>query len=308
MSRESWSLAVALCVLAGCTGQPEGVPDTTVEGLEPSLAPEQELLAQFRAAQGQSEERDREFWGQVQEGIAACMAEAGFEYVPLPWPALSEEEYAYGDDPGWNPEYVAAYGYGISVEAPVPEYPPDPNEEYVASLSAEGQAAYTEALGVQGEVSDTATDCRNTVARAVGENMPWPEPPALVAQVESEISALWPVRFPDDPRFPAAVEALSECIVAAGGDPVTMENPSAYPQVSDAYQVLLAEGGDLDPDRLARFQAWEIALATADHRCSQGLLTAISALDQEITVEVVSRYRTELEALALQMPTPSPGG
>lgn len=286
----------------------DGAPSGTSTGPVASLSPEEELLAQFREVQGWSEDRDRELWGQVEEGIAACMADAGFEYMPLPWPALSEEEYALGDDPGWNPEYVAAYGYGISIEAPLPEYPPDPNEEYVASLSAEGQAAYLQALGGQGVVSDTDTACRNSVAHAVGESMPSPEAPALVSQVESEISALRSARFPDDPRFPAAVEELSECIVAAGGDPVTMENPSAYTQVYDAYQALSAEGGDQDPDRLARFQAWEIALATADHTCSQGLLAAFSALDQELTVEVVSQYRAELEALALQLPTPSPGG
>lgn len=292
-------MVVGCVVLAGCTGEAveSGAPSD-----ESSVAPEVDLLASLRAAAEWSAEQDRQVHDQIQEGIAACMAEAGFEYVPEAWVEPPEDEYAYGDDSGWNAEYVAAYGFGISMEGPLPEYPPDPNAEYVASLSAEGQEAYIAALGIEGVVSDTDMACRNSVTRRVVAEAPDTTVPELVAQVESEISDEFSALLQDGGRYYAVREEAFQCVVDAGGDRESMgDSPSARGQVVAAYAELVAEGGDRDPDRLAEFQDWERQLASASYACQQPLVAYIVEIQQAATVAVVQRYHAELEALALEL-------
>lgn len=87
----------------------------------------------------------------IREEIAAeCMAEQGFDYVPV-----VDMGYTSSSGQEWEPddrEWVAQYGYGAvrspgSDDVPDPdEQFVDPNQEYVESLSESEMTAYYEAL------------------------------------------------------------------------------------------------------------------------------------------------------------------
>lgn len=102
---------------------------------------------------------------QVQEDIAACMAAEGFEYIPIDVAAQQAffDEQLEGDEAWGSAEWTAKYGFGISTQrfsqAQVgpdlvghnyltfeDEGPPDPNREYVESLSPGESEAYYAAL------------------------------------------------------------------------------------------------------------------------------------------------------------------
>lgn len=114
------------------------------------------------AANAQYAEQER----QVQEAIAACMREQGFEYLPIDTAAQQAfwEEQSSGDIEWGTDEWTEKYGFGITTQrfsqAQVgpdlagsnwdvttdQEGPPDPNQEYVESLSEVERNAYYEAL------------------------------------------------------------------------------------------------------------------------------------------------------------------
>ncbi len=99
---------------------------------------------------------------QIEEKVADCMVEQGFEYVPN----TANGGSVSTDDVAWEPDdraWVEQWGYGAVDnpynEQPVPEADEyvDPNADYVASLSESEQTAYYEALnGPQPSEEDQA--------------------------------------------------------------------------------------------------------------------------------------------------------
>ncbi|WP_156760345.1 hypothetical protein [Microbacterium karelineae] len=104
------------------------------------------------------EEQQREMDEQtrlVEEAVAACMQEQGFEYTPN---VSGGGVVISSDDEEWNPddrEWVAQYGYGAvnwpgrdaQMEEPIDEEEyVDANADYVESLSPSEQEAYSETL------------------------------------------------------------------------------------------------------------------------------------------------------------------
>ncbi len=118
------------------------------------------------AAQAQYAEQER----QVQEAIATCMREQGFEYLPIDTAAQQAfwEEQTNGDLEWGTDEWTEKYGFGITTQrfsqsqvgpdlvgsnwdTTDQEGPPDPNQEYLDSLSDVERGAYSEALYGGGE-------------------------------------------------------------------------------------------------------------------------------------------------------------
>jgi hypothetical protein len=170
------SVAVIACVsllFAACgagdeeasTDSGDGSDDTTEFVYESPLG---EFLgwsdANFDQEDAEAEyaAKDRE----VQEAIAVCMQELGFEYTPIDTAAQQaffEEQFNEGLEWG-SDEWTAKYGFGITTQrfsqaqvgpdlvgnnydfGPGAEGPPDPNQAYVESLSGPERDAYYEAL------------------------------------------------------------------------------------------------------------------------------------------------------------------
>jgi hypothetical protein len=150
-------LLFAICLLAPACGSEE------LSGAEGSAA-EAETLDEFFGWGEQSpdeEAAEEEKWRQrdreMQEKIAECMAEQGFEYKPIIW----EEEIGFagpGDEEELTEEeWKLKYGYGIFAmmleemsrweeEGPPGEEFVDPNMEYMETLSESEREAYEKAL------------------------------------------------------------------------------------------------------------------------------------------------------------------
>ena len=294
---------------SGPTPPSESAPDgrwTTSPSAAPTTSPEEDLLNLFSNEQQLTDEQTHALQREFQEGVAECMREAGFDYIPDVPDQLSSGS---GDD-SWNEEYAATYGFGISIET-VPTAPlvPDPSADYVASLSEQGREAYRIALEGKPPDSETPPDtspaalgCYVTVMEQMDTGEDPPATPALVQDLWDEISANYGRKLESDPRMADAAQAVVACVVDAGGSPFDpLVGESAYDQVDRAYQELIA-GGEPSEAALAQFQQWERDVAAAEYRCSAEMIQTADAIYAESVREVVGPHRAELEALAAELP------
>jgi len=303
-------------LLAGCTASDgpgptpssesaqDGQP-TTSPSAAPTPSPEEDLLNLFSDGQQLTDEQTLAQVREFQEGVAECMREAGFEYIP----DVPDQSTSSSDDDTSSEEWAATYGFGISIEL-VPTAPllPDPNADYVASLSEQGREAYHIALegkawqdgGALPDTSPESMGCYVTVSEQTHAGERPPETPALVQDLWMEISENWARKLESDPRMADAAEALVACVVDAGGSPFDpLVGESAYDQVDRAYQELIA-GGEPSAAALAKFQQWERDIAVAEVRCSAEMYQAADEIHDESVREVVGPHRAELEALAAE--------
>jgi len=136
----------AALALSACSLLPGGGGG---EKLDPEKSPLSEYMSAFYG------EQDEEFYAaqakEVEELVASCMNDQGFEYIPV-----DQTQYTSFD---WDPnereteEWVAANGYGVNLTEEQQEEQnaefedfTDPNDDYRASLSESESTAYWEAL------------------------------------------------------------------------------------------------------------------------------------------------------------------
>lgn len=147
------AVALAALALTGCTGG-DGTPSAD----DWKNSPLNKYLASTWGGDLSEEEQQRrsnEQQMQVEELVAKCMTEQGFEYQPVDYSSMTS--YGFNGDE-WKPdsrEWVSQWGYGaidwpgkeeMEAQPPSEEEWVDPNQDYVASLSESEQAAYQEAL------------------------------------------------------------------------------------------------------------------------------------------------------------------
>ncbi len=325
MRRGAALVAVIGVLVAGCTGggpsdeRSSGAPEAPTTTVEP--LPEEALLDHFRTS---AEDDETELVRRAQEGVARCMHDKGFEYIPV-IPADASSGTA---SPPVDEEYYATRGFGISIEPPPEDLAPtdefvDPNEEYVASLSEPGRRAYEEALlGRPGDESNRGSHDPDDLGcmlvgseQAADPTSARPVPP-LVAELEEKSTVTYYERLETDPRMADAALALEDCAVAAGAtdfDPTPdgvqvgygehtfslFAGWGAYDQVWEAW-VELTAGGAPDEDELARFQTWERDMAVAEYRCNAPVQAVMRQINEEVLREVVGPHRAELEDLAAE--------
>lgn len=238
--------AIAALALAGCGTDTD--PGTSTEGPTPTRDPLP--LDEFWSSMdsGWDPEQAEADQMRIEELVAQCMTEQGFEYTPVVYPmgdAVARDiAIAAGDELDWSSlEFAERYGYGITtnpwedqeVEPPVVDPPigeewVDPNQDYVESMSEAEQQAYWAALyGDQSKFEDfTEEDWENYVwtwedngcqGWAQHEINPeiWDE-----GNDGSQFEALWAdmdamyLSIQEDPRLTAAVDAWSACMAEAG--------------------------------------------------------------------------------------------
>lgn len=140
--------AVALLAACGSGGE------TAQEDLSWEDSPLAEALGSVWGMDQDPEEWEREEaerQREVEEVVAACMGEEGFEYLPAVFDGGTS--MVVEDDDWGNEEWTAQYGYGVTTDPWMDEQPVepeeewvDPNQDYVDSMSALEQEAYFEAL------------------------------------------------------------------------------------------------------------------------------------------------------------------
>ena len=283
--RRAAALLAALGILlAGCSST--GAPDPTASPSTEHWGPLSEYLAPVDEALG-GEGAGLALNTEMQESVAACMVEAGFDYVPYVTPDLILIDVPDKDTRDW----VARRGYGLSgglVEGPELEAmlasdaanaaqpaSVDPNEAIYAQLSEGTKAAYDLALNgppyVDGEERDEAASWTIADGCYTWASIQQAERSAAYfadyADLQERMRA---VRSTVDTR-PRMVELTTEwahCMADAG---------HVYTSPTHAWESVYAvihgsPGPDGDPYVTSdEAKALEITVALADYDCKEDL-------------------------------------
>ena len=284
-------IAVVLA-LAGCGGaaapEPEGMDNGS-------------LGDYFAEALGMSE-YGRAQWDAEQELIAACMSDAGFEYIPQPFTDTSVVTVTTER----TRESVAETGWGIiptDLTPYEPEAPPTaPNDVYYESLSDSAQAEYEVAL--QGQVPDGASSemapedmgCWGRAIAQQQQTSPW----AIdgFESLQAEMQGRWE-QILAQPVYVAALERWSICMGDVGYPGLTV--------LDDAMQLVENKFEEefpgftyrLDDPRLPELAAWEREVAVASYDCEVAADTgeAVAQAQTDWETAFVTDHEDELAAL-----------
>ncbi|MCC2312791.1 hypothetical protein [Cellulomonas xiejunii] len=305
---------VVALVLAGCSG------DGTSSASDDEIGP---LSAFFEKVGGSYEEDDAaKQQREMDEIIAACMAEQGFEYT-------ADESMTMGmaadeDMPEWNSkEYAEEYGYGATTSGGMDDGEEwvDPNADYLATMSEGEQAAFYEALyGAEPEVDpdadpDAAVEynwedggCSGKASHEVYEQGQLWEDPAFEAMFE-EMNTVYEERL-DDPAVRKALTEWSSCMAEAGydfEDPQAAQN-SIYDEMSALWEAPADPEAELDPEAsfevdeaaLEELKKKELALAPVDFACKEasGYEEAEKVAQLALEKRLWEKYGDQLEAAA----------
>lgn len=296
--------AVLVLLVAACS-------DGGASSPEPSREPGP-AEAYLEAALGVTADDAAERSLRMEEQIAACMTEQGFEYIPY----VAGHHFvdtAEIDPPPGTRGFAETYGYGFAAmpEEMVSETTGEnPNDAIMAAMSADEYRAYE--LAFWGFTYEDAADsedgpelggCFGSARDEVWGNRE--EDPVRVA-LEEEIARIDAEAAPMDPVVLEAAAAWSTCMSDAG-HPGYASPPDAEAAAWDAW---LAFNGAiaLDPTLGAEapdgglagegdLAAKEAALATADWDCQEeaGYDDAWQEARDRLQQEYVDVHRAELE-------------
>ncbi|MCL2594104.1 MAG: hypothetical protein FWD83_01070 [Promicromonosporaceae bacterium] len=264
---------------------------------------------------------------QVEEAIAVCMAEYGFNYIPNISGGGSIIIWGDDDDsdlPQWGSrEFAEIFGYGIStdpwrmdegdMDGVMPEVDGnewfDPNAEQVEAMSEGEREAWSEALWGPPFDWDSGEDwdmylhggCHGRAQEQVWRH----ETPAQFEALEQEIQTLWE-QVQADPRISAANVSWSSCMADEGHPGLS--------SADDPLMLLQEEWGDMhgwnnedlwqnwdwdafpegpefptpDPAEVTAFTAREIAMAVADFDCRAS--AGIDRIRQEVDHDLQQQF------------------
>jgi len=269
-------IGVAVLLLAGCTAPTGG------EKLDPEKSPLSEYMGALYGDQ------DEDAWAEqqeeVEELVAACMTDEGFEYIPV-----DQSQYSFTDEDGpeWGTkEFAEQNGYGMQqTEEQIAEMNEqseeyvDPNQDYVTSLSESEQTAYYEVLygapqyeeeggeAVEYEYDWTTAGCYGAAQHEVQGEQPYDDDKykSLFEDMQK--------MYEDLQKTPEAKKAdadWSDCMADAGETGFKKKN-DAVQSISDDLNAIYEANttGELDQTaELAELREREIELALVDFECS----------------------------------------
>ncbi|HMO11404.1 MAG TPA: hypothetical protein PKB06_07880, partial [Actinotalea sp.] len=271
----------------------------------------------------------------VEEIVAECMAEQGFDYTPVDYSQNGGGFVSSDDlDVEWGTlEFAKKYGYGATTNPwgdPSTEEPMDPdqewvdpNQEYVESMSETEQQAYYTALwgeqnykptdeGEEYEYDWTTAGCQGKAQHEVYEQgQPWDD--EEYQGLFDEMNAMYE-QVQNDPRVTGLNAKWADCMADAGytsfaavGDAENAIYEKTNKVWDDAYKDLDWETAtDEDykaieaavQDQLSSITDEEIATATADYTCRDKI--DYTKVQQEVQFAIerdfIEAHRTELEA------------
>jgi hypothetical protein len=317
------ALGATAIALAGCSSSP-GKNNPDVERISPlgeylssvyggDLSPEEQ--------EAQSAKQNR----QVEEKVAECMQEQGFDYVPN----TSNSATANPDeDVVWEPddrEWVQQWGYG-AVNNPYNDQPisqvddyVDPNADYVASLSESEQTAFSEALnGPQpsedevAAVQDDTWEYDWTTAGCYGAaqhevfDVADPSQSDEFQPLMDAIDDFYDESV-SDPAMQELGAAWSQCMDTAGHPGFAMQQDaqnSIYDAQNELYEAVSVDAdgnstGEVDQTAMDALGEKEVELALADLECREQTDYREKATNIQFALEeqFVADHKSELEAL-----------
>lgn len=302
------ALCCALVLLGGCgTDAPGPAPTPDAAGGAATPGPLERYLGDAVGARTQGDVAAE--LAVHEESVAACMAEQGFEYVPM---VMVPGSFEASDEPlRGSREFAETYGYGIwhgpEIEPGQFTYMLDDsaNQAYRASLSPEAQAAYDVALMGQrtnlgdGTVSYDGTGC--TEGPALRDSPEAEYLRGVRQEVSDYLQSLWDGA---DPRLAEVDAAWASCMRDAGYDD---DSPHAAEQrVIDEVTAAYGSGSALTTAQTDERAADERRLALADQDCRDATdwTTRRRAVEHELQQEYVDAHRADLDALVAALSGP----
>lgn len=318
-------LAALGLVLSGCGGDDDAKGDASPE-YEPG--PLEAYFAQIYGGMADEEDADAQMM-RIEEATAACMAEQGFEYIPVDYSQMGGGFVTSGDDIPWGTkEFAEEYGYGITTspmqEEMIEEDPEewvDPNQEYVEAMSETEREAYYAALygeqtyeePLEGEEVEYNWEEAGCSGRAQQEANALGVDPEQMSALEEDMTAMWEA-MQSDPRMAALNEEWSSCLADAGfpgyttfGDAEQDFSERANKVYEDMWEDVTEELTEADylameeeaQRRLAELTSAEIETAVADFECRESVRwDAVSReVNLEYEQEFVDTHKAELDAL-----------
>ncbi|MDJ0338520.1 hypothetical protein [Cryobacterium sp. PH31-O1] len=291
--------------LAGCSA----------EKADTKLDPAESPLAKYMAATYQDYDEDSAMamQNEQEEIVATCMADEGFDYVPVDnsqYSGMSDGGEEYGTE-----KWVAENGYGMSQspeqiaeqQAQSEEFV-DPNQDYVSSLSESEQGAYYEVLsGVQPTEEELGDDgsyeynwetsgCQGFASHEVNGDQPSEDEHAALYEAMGAL-------YEDAQSSPTVVKLDADwaaCMAGAGY--------STFLKKADARELIMNEQNTLyesqaatgpNEQSLADLHEKELALAMADFTCAEKVDYTESSMKVQFELEeqFITDHKSELDAL-----------
>ncbi|MGL4339061.1 MAG: hypothetical protein ACRCSP_01360 [Rhodoglobus sp.] len=299
----SMTTAVIALALVGCSaGGGSG------EKLDANKSPLAEYIS---ALYGDflDEEKQKEQQKKIEEKVAGCMADQGFDYIPAPQ-ANGSVIIDMNDAERETKKWVSEHGYDITTGAtiePTEEPITDPNQSYVESLSATEQSSYYEALyGVQPteeEVSSGDYEYNWETAGCSGAARHEAQGPQAFEDKKyqplfEKMNALYE-KAQKDPAIVALDSTWASCMTEAGY--------SSFDKKQDAMDSVMEKSNalyenpeqQLDEKKLAELQKEEIMIALADFDCSKKINYKNTTLKVQFDLEkqFIADNKAELDAM-----------
>lgn len=264
---------------------------------------------------GVGDEQVRQQYMRYQEAVAACMADAGFEYLPTLSGLVFFDQSAV-DPPRESREFAEQYGYAYrsrpagmtSTSSPGD----NPNDALTAKMSeAEVTEYYLALFGTQHEDFEAAGfpedfewdwrvgGCDGLARHEVIEAGPQSDPTYLA--LKAEIDRIDADVVPAHPDVVAADADWAECMADAGF-PGYSSQPEAEERELERFNASGGGGGEIGPDGRTDSEREgverELAIATADWDCTErvGYHDAVARVRNAAQQEYVDAHRDELDA------------
>ncbi|MBX9243548.1 hypothetical protein ICW40_01850 [Actinotalea ferrariae] len=303
-----------LVVLTGCGGSAggggaeggggESVPEDLPQGvideiLDEAYADDDEEVAHARMTE-------------VENRVAACMAELGFEYTPVDYLSTHGTGAAAELGVEWGTlEFAEQFGYAATTRPFGEDQFVDPNEVRYESMSQQELQAWSEALwgprsqgGDEPEAYDWQTaGCQGSAQHEVDVENGLAG--GAYEALEDELDAMW-AAIASDPRTSELDAEWASCMAGAGY--AGLETPAdaeafIYDKAAAVYNVSPAEAEDESFDdqqeaRLAAVTDEEIATAVADFTCREevDLARRQAEIGVEHQQEFYDTHKAEVDA------------
>lgn len=314
--RNTRSVSFSMLALAGvvalsaCSG-PGGGDELSYE--------DSPLSKYFEAINGEWDEdsfnREQQ---ETEELVAACMAEEGFEYIPV-----DQSRGVMFSDDDWEErqteEWVAANGWGIvQTQAEMEEQQAryedeewiDPNQDYVDALSPSEQEAYwatlhgepmtEEMMDEDGsyEYSWETAGCYGAAQHEVqGDNF-WDD--EEFKPLMDKMNGMWE----ELAKRPESIEldaAWASCMADAGHGGIAKRQDASTAIMDEVNAIWEDHDGEGEPDYsgLDALKEKEIELALADFRCAKEVDYEAKQLKVQFAMEeqFIQDNKSELDAL-----------
>jgi hypothetical protein len=303
---------VVSLALAGCSADAD-----SGSGSGSELSFEDSPLNEYMAAVYDAQE-DVDYEQQqkeTEELIAACMADEGFEYIPVDYSAQYEEMDEQDIEDQNTEEWVAENGYGMNqtpeqaaeANEQATEFV-DPNQDYVSTLSESEQMAFYEVLyGPTPDDSELDEDgsyeynweeagCSGAAQHETGGDSMWDDP--AHKNVTDAMNDLW-TDLESSPAMTKLNSDWASCMADAGHPDFAVKN-DAMNAVMDEQNALW-EGSETGPteEETAAARDNELKIALADFRCAEEVDYMDKSLEAQFALEeqFISDYKAELDAL-----------